>query len=45
MTDALMNMARDDQAEHPIDDDDDIETIELPEDISETETDSEEETT
>jgi ribosome maturation factor RimP len=49
MTDALMNMARDDQAEHPIDDDDDIETIELPaedaEDNSETETDSEEETT
>jgi ribosome maturation factor RimP len=45
MTDALMNMARDDQAEHPIDDDEDIETIELPEDISETETDSEEETT
>jgi len=45
MTDALMNMARDDQAEHPIDDDEDIETIELPEDNSETETDSEEETT
>ena len=49
MTDALMNMARDDQAEHPIDDDEDIETIELPAedaaDNSETETDSEEETT
>ena len=45
MTDALLNMARDDQAEHPIDDDEDIETIELPEDSSETETDSEEETT
>ena len=49
MTDALMNMARDDQAEHPIDDDADIETFELPvddaEDNSETETDSEEETT
>lgn len=29
MTDALINMARDDQAEHPIDEDDDIETIEL----------------
>jgi ribosome maturation factor RimP len=29
MTDALMNMARDDQAEHPIDDDEDIETVEL----------------
>ena len=42
MTDALMNMARDDQAEHPIDDDEDIETVELPD----TDTaDSEEETT
>jgi ribosome maturation factor RimP len=40
MTDALMNMARDDQAEHPIDDDEDIETVEIPE----TETDSLEET-
>jgi len=29
MTDALINMARDDQAEHPIDDDDDIETVEI----------------
>lgn len=28
MTDALMNMAQADQAEHPIDDDDDIETVE-----------------
>jgi ribosome maturation factor RimP len=32
MTDALMNMARDDQAEHPIDEDEDIETVELPSD-------------
>lgn len=30
MTDALLNMARADQDEHPIDDDDDIETIEIP---------------
>lgn len=29
MTDALLNMARTDQEENPIDDDDDIETIEL----------------
>ncbi|HWA19744.1 MAG TPA: ribosome maturation factor RimP [Devosia sp.] len=28
MTDRLLNLARDDQAEHPIDDDDDIETVE-----------------
>jgi ribosome maturation factor RimP len=35
MTDALMNMARDDQAEHPIDEDEDIETVELPEDTEE----------
>jgi ribosome maturation factor RimP len=40
MTDALMNMARDDQAEHPIDEDEEIETVEIPE----TETDSLEET-
>lgn len=32
MTDALMKMARDDQAEHPIDDDEDIETVELNDD-------------
>jgi ribosome maturation factor RimP len=38
MTDALMNMAQVDQEEFPIDEDDDIETVEL------TETDSEEET-
>jgi ribosome maturation factor RimP len=48
MTDELMNMASVDQAEFPIDDDEDIETVELPaddaEDNSET-TDSEEETT
>jgi ribosome maturation factor RimP len=48
MTDALMNMAQVDQEEYPIDDDDEIETVELPaedaEDHSET-TDSEEETT
>ena len=36
MTDALMNMARDDQAEHPIDEDEDIETVEIPEDTEET---------
>jgi ribosome maturation factor RimP len=29
MTDALLNMARDDQAEHPIDEGDDVETLEL----------------
>lgn len=44
MTDALMNMAQVDQEEHPIDDDEDIETVELGEDNSEP-TDSEEETT
>ena len=44
MTDALMNMAQVDQEDHPIDDDEDIETVELGEDNSET-TDSEEETT
>lgn len=44
MTDALMNMAQVDQEDHPIDDDEDIETVELGEDHSET-TDSEEETT
>ena len=43
MTDALMKMARDDQAEHPIDDDDEIETVELA-DPDSTETDSLEET-
>ena len=32
MTDALLNRARDAQAEHPIDDDPDIETVELNED-------------
>ena len=32
MTDALMNMARADQEEFPIDDDEDIETVELPSD-------------
>jgi ribosome maturation factor RimP len=37
MTDALMNMAQADQAEHPIDDDADIETVELPGDDLETE--------
>jgi ribosome maturation factor RimP len=31
MTDALLNMARDDQAENPIDDAEDIETVELTE--------------
>jgi ribosome maturation factor RimP len=41
MTDALMNMARVDQQEFPIDDDEDIETVELPETDS---ADSEEET-
>jgi ribosome maturation factor RimP len=29
MTDALMNMARTDQEDHPIDDDEDIETVEI----------------
>jgi ribosome maturation factor RimP len=33
MTDALLNMARDDQAEHPIDQGDDVETVELESDI------------
>ena len=33
MTDALLNIARTDQAEHPIDDDDEIETAELPDDV------------
>ena len=32
MTDRLLNMAKADQEENPIDDDDDIETVELPED-------------
>jgi ribosome maturation factor RimP len=32
MTDALINMARIDQEEHPIDEGDDVETIELPDD-------------
>jgi ribosome maturation factor RimP len=32
MTDALMNMAQADQQEFPIDDDEDIETVELPQD-------------
>jgi len=39
MTDALMNMARVDQEEYPIDEDDEIETVELGD-----EADSEEET-
>ncbi len=43
MTDALMNMAQVDQEEHPIDDDEDIETVELPD--TDTDADSEEETT
>jgi len=33
MTDALMKMARDDQEEYPIDEDDEIETVELGEDV------------
>ncbi len=41
MTDALMNMAQVDQQEFPIDDDEDIETVELPNTES---ADSEEET-
>jgi len=46
MTDALMNMAQVDQDEHPIDDDEDIETVELPETETDTDSaDSEEETT
>jgi ribosome maturation factor RimP len=40
MTDALLNMARTDQQENPIDDDDDIETIEL----NDTDTDTEDKT-
>jgi ribosome maturation factor RimP len=44
MTDALMNMAQVDQEEHPIDDDEDIETVELP-DTDTDSADSEEETT
>jgi ribosome maturation factor RimP len=43
MTDKLMNMAQIDQEEFPIDEDDDIETVELPEDAADAE-DSEEET-
>lgn len=43
MTDKLMNMAQIDQEEFPIDEDDDIETVELPEDAAD-ESDSEEET-
>jgi len=43
MTDALMNMAQSDQAEHPIDDDEEIETVELAE-TETSETDSLEET-
>ncbi|MBN9315763.1 MAG: ribosome maturation factor RimP [Devosia sp.] len=42
MTDALMNMAQVDQEEFPIDDDEDIETVELPSD--EESADSEQET-
>ena len=33
MTDALMKMARDDQEEYPIDEDEEIETVELGEDV------------
>ena len=35
MTDALMNMAQADQAEHPIDDDADIETVDVSDDATE----------
>jgi ribosome maturation factor RimP len=42
MTDKLMNMAQIDQEEFPIDEDEDIETVELPEEADES--DSEEET-
>lgn len=42
MTDKLMNMAQLDQEEFPIDEDDDIETVELPEEADDS--DSEEET-
>jgi ribosome maturation factor RimP len=46
MTDALMDMASVDQAEFPIDDDEDIETVEVPQtDIDTDSADSEEETT
>lgn len=37
MTDALMDKAREDQALHPIDDDEDIETVELTDDASDAE--------
>ena len=37
MTDKLMNMAQIDQEEFPIDEDDDIETVELPEEAAEDE--------
>jgi len=43
MTDKLMNMAQVDQEEFPIDEDEDIETVELPEDAAD-DSDSEEET-
>lgn len=39
MTDKLMNMARADQEEYPIDEDEDIETVELPEDATDDEED------
>ena len=42
MTDRLLNMAQADQAENPIDDDDDIETVELPPSDIDTEETSEE---
>ena len=38
MTDRLLNMAQADQEENPIDDDEDIETVELPSDIDTEET-------
>jgi ribosome maturation factor RimP len=38
MTDKLMNMAQIDQEEFPIDEDDDIETVELPEDAADDDT-------
>jgi ribosome maturation factor RimP len=37
MTDALINMAQTDQAEHPIDDDEDIETVEIDPDTADSE--------
>lgn len=40
MTDALMNMAQADQQDFPIDDDEDIETLEVPSDTDDTETDT-----